>query len=424
MTDDANLYNPLTTKVEARTVAPGVHVLPGFGNAIAIETSTGVVQIDTGLSPSMAENMLAELRARTDLPVTSIVYSHGHGGYNEQVQVWLDHNESRGEPAPRIVAQENLLRRQQRYRDTNDLQNLIAEIQFRMPAGSARGNRYALHRPTETFRDEIDLGDGDGNGAGERSVLVLATPSETDDAVSVWLPDCRLLWGGPAVVPCFPNVGSPMRSLRDPVRWVATLERLRELRPEILVFEFGPVLEGADHIDAWFGSVIAALTWVREEVVERLNAGMLVDDIVHDLDFPPELFDTALLAPTYGHPEHVAREVVRAETGWWDRNPTHLRPARTAEAAEAVASAIADPGRVVERARELLDADQPQLALHVVDLLAMAPGDSDDVTQARSIKAEACRTLAQRTPNFIEQSVYLSAATIIDDQPAAPTGVR
>ncbi len=418
MASDANLYNPLTAEVEVRTVAPGVHVLPGFGNSVAIETSTGVVQVDTGLSPRMAEDMLTELRARTELPVTSIVYSHGHGGYNEQVQVWLDHNESRGEPAPRIVAQEEIGRRQQRYRDTNDLQNLIAEIQFRMPAGSARGSRYALHPPTETFAHEIDLGDD------ERPVLALATPSETDDAVSIWLPDCKLLWGGPAVVPCFPNVGSPMRSLRDPVRWVATLGRLRDLQPEILVFEFGPTLEGADVIDEWFGSVIDALSWVRAEVVDRLNAGMLVDDIVHDLDFPPGLFDEPLLAPTYGHPEHCAREVVRAETGWWDRNPTNLRPARSAEAAEAVLSAIADPGRVVERARELLDADEPQLALHVVDLLATAPGESDEINQARALKAEACRTLSERTPNFIEQSVYESAATIIEDRPEAVTGVR
>lgn len=399
------------------TLAPGVHVVGGMGNALSVETDQGVFQLDTGVSPEQASKMIERLRKLTDAPVFAIAYSHGHLGYNNAVTTWLEDAERRGDPPPRVIAHHNLVRRWRRYRETEGLQNFFVELQFRQPRGSVDGPLH-LTMPSETFGDEMTLATGD------RSVHLQWAPSETDDAIVCWLPEQKILYGGAAVTPSIPNVGTPLRSLRDPVRWADTLDRLSSLDPQLLVMEFGPAIDGRERIQEILTKTSAALRWLRANVVERINAGMGVVEILHALDYPPELFEQPWMRPLYGDRDYIVRDIFRAETGWWDRNPTNLHPAQPDEAGAAVLSAIADRQAVLDRARALADAGKLQLALHVIDVLALAPGDDPDVVAARSLKAAFCRTLAEDARSFVSQSLYVSSASIIEAGTLLPTGVR
>ena len=188
--------------------------------------------------------------------------------------------------------------------------------------------------------------------------------------------------------------------------------------------EFGPAIAGRERIQEILTKTSAALRWLRANVVDCINRGLGVVEILHDLDYPPELFDQPWMAELYGDREYIVRDIFRSETGWWDRNPTNLHPAHPDEAGAAVLSAIADRQAVLARARELADEGKAQLALHVVDVLALAPGDDPEVVAARAIKAELCRTLAEDVRSFVSQSLYVSSASIIEDGPSLPTGVR
>ena len=234
MTDPSN---PLTYRAPEAEVAPGVWVLQGQGNALAIETEAGVVLVDSGPGGRGTERMIHTLRERTASPVHAICYSHGHLGYNAGVPQWLEHSEQRGDPPPRLIAHENLVRRYERYRDTAPLQQRLAELQFRMPTGAFQGE-LAIVDPTETFTHTLTV-----TRAG-RTVELLWAPSETDDAIALWIPEARLLYGGAAVITSIPNIGTPLRTLRDTVRWAETLERLAALEPELTIREFGPPIEG------------------------------------------------------------------------------------------------------------------------------------------------------------------------------------
>ena len=86
--------------------------------------------------------------------------------------------------------------------------------------------------------------------------------------------------------------------------------------------------------------------------------------------------------------------------------------------------AAAQPGAVLARAHELAKAGEAQLALHVVDLLALAPGDEPEVVDARQLKAELCTLLAEESSSFVSQSLYLSSAGVIRDEPKKHTGIR
>ncbi|WP_037577474.1 alkyl sulfatase dimerization domain-containing protein [Phaeacidiphilus oryzae] len=427
--------SPLTAQGPTlRTLAPGVHLLGGQGHSLAVETSAGVVLVDTGSSRRMAESLHERLRTVTEAPVRWIVYSHGHLGYNYGVPAWLAAAEGRGEPRPTVVAHRNVAARYRRYHETTGLQNTLNRLQFR---GTLRTpDRLPLTFPDQEYEGSLTL-----HAEGGRTVRLLSAPSETDDVTAVWLPEERLLYGSAAVIHSVPNVGTPLRTQRDPVRWADTLDRLADLRPAVLVPEFGRVLEDPGEIRRMLTGSAAALRWLRRETVARMNRGMTAAEIVNDLDYPAELFGTWWMKPVYGHPEFIVRDIYRSENGWWeDRNPTSLHPAAPAVAATAVASAITDKAGVLARVRELRDAGRLQEALHAVDLLALAPaGDGEDgggegdgsgsggsssggsggsgsggggkseLAAARRLKAELCALLAERASSYISRSVYLAA---------------
>jgi alkyl sulfatase BDS1-like metallo-beta-lactamase superfamily hydrolase len=111
-------------------------------------------------------------------------------------------------------------------------------------------------------------------------------------------------------------------------------------------------------------------------------------------------------------------------TGWWTRNPTELAAVADDDVASAIRSAITDAASVLATAESLRAANQQALALHVVDLLALAPGDEDVVLAARALKVQLCRDLAAQAQSFDRQSIYVTSANVIETPPAAPTGIR
>ncbi len=407
----------LVGQLAGQQLGDGLLVLPGQGNSLAIETDAGVVVIDAS-GPRHADNMVAALREHTDLAVHAIVYSHGHHGYNAAVDVWQRHNAERGDPPIRLAAHENVVHRYARYRETERLQVRMAAMQFpgRRPLPlDLLATGMQLHEPTETFADTMTL------VTGSRRVELLWAPSEVDDALAVWLPDDGLLCGG-AATPGFtiPNIGTPLRTQRLTIRWAETLERLASLGATRLMTEFGPLIEG-DDVTMQLQATADALRWLRKEVVRRMNDGMDERQILADMSYPEHLFDQPWMRPTYGAPDYIVRDLYREENGWWDRNPTTLHPASPEAAAAAVRSAISDPAAVIARARELADAGETQLALHVIDLLAQGTADDPETLEARRFKAELCRVRASEVDPFVSKSCYRSSARLLDDGPASWT---
>lgn len=388
------------------TIAPGIHLIGALGNSVAVETAVGVVQVDTGGGRKLPQRMIAKLRSVTDLPVHAILYSHGHLGYNFGIPAYQAHAAERGDPAPRLIAQANLVRRYRRYIETAGLQGHLNRMQF--PDGGL-GNSISADLfcfPTETFETSLTIEGGD------RRIEVFHAPSETDDAIGFWIPEERILYGGSAMIQSCPNIGTPLRTIRDAVRWAETLESMMARRAELLIPEWGAPIRGAEAVADVLGVGARSLRFLRQAVVERMNAGMTDLEIIHDIEYPREIFDHPAMKPVYGCPEYIVRDIYRAENGWWtSRNATDLHPAAPADAAAAVLSAITDRNAVLARARELRDQGQRQLALHVIDLLAEAPGDEPEIVAARELKADLLDAFATAHPSVVSRNLYRSSAT-------------
>lgn len=401
----------------SETVAPGLHILRGQGQSFVAETDAGLVVVDAGPGGSVTQGMIDSLRALSDAPVHALCYSHGHIGYNDGVSQWLEHARQRGEPAPRLIAHRNVLRRHARYRETQALQHRMAEVQFNRSPGFFE-RRLAMHEPTETFDQRLVI------GSGEQRIELLWAPSETDDAIALWSPSQRVIYGGAALLDSIPNIGTPFRTLRDTVRWAGTLEALAALDPRIAVREFGPVIEGEAEVQKVLTHTARALRWLRAEVVSLMNQGLGEQQVLARMHYPEELFGVPWMKPTYGDPSYIVRDIYRSENGWWDRNPTTLHPEPPEAVGAAVARAISDKPAVIASARALADAGQWQLALHVVDLLATAHGDAPELIQARALKAAWLRERAAQVASYVSRNLYKVSADMIEQGTQGRFGIR
>ncbi|SEA77516.1 alkyl sulfatase dimerization domain-containing protein [Paraburkholderia sartisoli] len=401
----------LMPRPELTQIVPGVHTIGGQGNSMIIETARGIVLVDAGPGGDVTRSMIARLRLVSSQPVHAIVYSHGHAGYNAGVRVWMVHAAERSEPRPILIAQAGVPERYRRYVETAPLQAWLNSRQFRKAMKPAQPAHFST--PDITFEDHLTL------DCGDRMIELIAAPSETSDTLAVWLPAERLLYGSAAMIRSIPNVGTPLRTLRDPLRWADTLDKLYALDPAIVLPEFGDPISDPQEIEDAFLIPARALRYLRAEVVKRMNLGMNERDILHDIELPEALFGHKFMRPIYGAPDYIVREIWRMENGWWDRNPTHLHPARPRDAAAAVLSALPDPLRVLAEARALQDEGETQLALHVLDLLALADTDVPEVKAARELKAQLCRERATQVPSIVSRQLLLSSA---EELLGLPTG--
>lgn len=396
----------LMVRRPAEPIADGVWTLGGQGNSLLVDHGEGLLLVDAGPGGDVTERMIASVREVSDKPVTHLVISHGHMGYNFGVVQWRRHAEARGDTRPLLVGHERVVARYRRYEETSGLQSYTNTRQFRTPY-PADFPAHWFETPELTYRDRMRI------SGRTRDVVLFAAPSETDDATALWLPAQRILYGACAFIKSCPNAGSPFRIVRDPLRWAETLEHFLALRPAILVPEFGRPLDDAAQIEEALTVPVRAIRYLRAEVVARMNRGMSELEILHDLRYPEEIFGSRYLKPTYGCPEYLVREIWRTENGWWDRNPTNLHPAAPLDAAAEVLAAIGDPQRVLDHARALQARGEVQLALHVVDLVALAPGDAPGIAQARALKAELVRVRSAQMTSAVSRQILLSEAELL-----------
>ena len=130
-----------------------------------------------------------------------------------------------------------------------------------------------------TFEHDYDLDLG-----GVRVRLSALGPNHTRGDIGIWVEGDRVLFSGDVAMKAQPAFATPQSSLRQ---WLASLDRLEALKPQLIVPSHGPTADNVGFITGYR----AYLTEVRDRTVAEKRAGKTVEQAVETV--------TAALADRY-----------------------------------------------------------------------------------------------------------------------------
>ncbi|MFC7640414.1 alkyl sulfatase dimerization domain-containing protein [Streptosporangium lutulentum] len=242
---------------------------------------------------------------------------------------------------------------------------------------------------------------------------------ETDDATVAYVPEYRLLLPGDLFIWLAPNCGNPQKVQRYPREWVQALRRMAALDAEIMLPSHGAPIFGADRIAQALLETAEWLESIVEQTLAMLNEGRRLDDVVLAVVPPRHLADRVYLQAKYDEPEFVVRNLWRMYGGWYDGNPAHLKPARDADLARAVADLAGGALRIADAARRAAATGDLRVAAHLAEMAVQAdPGDAS----LHEVRAEVYAARAEAESSLMATGIYSWAAA--ESRRAADQGER
>jgi len=381
---------------QAEQIAPGLWCSPGLSNAYLLTTGAGRVIINTGMGFEGPVHR-ANFDAVDSSPVRYIIFTQGH----------VDHVgglDSVRDPDTTVVAQANWIA----WRDDNErlipyrasrsafafkdtLATGIQAIQRRL--GTTRLAAQSVPVVDLDFEDILTLEVG-----GRRMELISVPGGETTDSLVVWLPDEGICLCGNTFGPIFGHIPNlvTMRGdrYRDALTAIASVERVRDLQPELLVTGHFEPIAGQKRINSELTRLRAAIQYIHDQTVAGMNAGKDVLTLMREIALPAE-YD---VGQGYGKVAWNVRAIWENYSGWFHhRSTTELYPvAFDAVTADVVELAGADA--LVDRARAHLHAGRPLQAIHLAELVP------SDHAEARAVLREAHEKLLASSTNFWESA--------------------
>jgi alkyl sulfatase BDS1-like metallo-beta-lactamase superfamily hydrolase len=229
---------------------------------------------------------------------------------------------------------------------------------------------------------------------------------ETDDHTWAWLPEQKAICAGDFLIWNFPNAGNPQKVQRYPEEWAAALRDMAAKGPELFLPAHGLPIEGRERIATVLDTVATALEDLCRTVIEMMNAGCRLDEIVHTVKVPAETLAKPYLRPFYDEPEFVVHNVWRRYGGWWDLNPANLKPSPDAVLATEMATLAGGAMVLARRGVEVADAGDLRLACHLVEMAGLAAPQDPEVHEIRAAVYERRR---QSERSLMSKGIFAGA---------------
>ena len=400
-------------------IADNVYSAVGWqlGNVAMIEAPQGLIIVDTGESISESRKIMAEFRKISDKPVKAVVYTHFHPDHSNGVQAFVTREQvEQGEV--QIYAHETLLANvvaqgalvgpilgvRSAYSfgsflepaDEKDMNGGIGPIVTPEPS--------TFIAPTITFKDKLDT-----TIAG-LPVQFLHAPSEAPDEIVLFLPQNRVLISAEVDQgPTLPNIHTLRGTkFRDPVQWVASLDKLREFHADFMVPLHGRPVSGADKVEEVLRMTRDGIAYIHDQTVRWMNKGLTPDELVEKVKLPPHLAGyTPYLREYYGTVKHSVRQIYNGYLGWFQGDPVDLDPTPPKEKAARLIALMGGRDKVLLAAGEAYLKGDYQWA---AELSGYAIRVDNEDKLARDIKARSFRKLGYASMNINWRNWYLMSA--------------
>ena len=417
-TPDDLIEHTAEFKKEVIEVTNGVHVAIGYAlaNAILVEGENSNIIIDTTGTIETAREVKALFDEINSNPIEAIIYTHNHGDHTYGATVFAEDSD------PEIYAHDSTEEYLSRVIGT--IRPIISARSNRMFGNSLPksevenngigpfleigrdGRQTGLLYPTKTFSDKIKF------EVGGVKVELFHAPGETNDQLFVWLPDKKALFPGDNFYKTFPNLytirGTPYRDLAG---WVNSIDMMRYLQPEFLIPSHTRPLAGKDNINKILTTYRDGIQFVHDQTVRLMNLGLGPDDIAEILVLPKHLRDSPFLKEFYGSPGWSAKNVFSGYLGWFNGNPSSLKPLLQMVEAENFIKLAGNWDSLFTIAEEAYLNGEFQWSLQLTDyLLKSKPGE----TKARLLRQSSLIALGNKESNPNSRYYYLSSAAELD----------
>jgi glyoxylase-like metal-dependent hydrolase (beta-lactamase superfamily II) len=386
---------------ELSEVAHGLAVVESFSHSVVLDAGEGLVAFDASHARTGAD-VAAAIRGWTATPVTHLVYTHGHADHVGGSPAFA---EAFG--AMTVVGHANVVERFERYEYTNDWNVRINARQFGGVRGDFGMGATPDFIPPSTLWPSHVVDDHDAITVGDRTIELHHARGETDDHLWGWEPERKWAFVGDFVIWNFPNAGNPQKVQRFPIEWAAALRDMIAHGPELLLPAHGLPIEGRERIARVLDDIASALERLVAEVVDMMNAGEVLDTIVHGVHVPDDVLAKPYLRPLYDEPEFVVRNIWRQFGGWWDGAPSRLKPSPDSVLAAELADLAGGASVLIDRAMTLSEVGDHRLACHLADLAGWAAPDDAGVHASRALVYRARRAAES---SLMAKGIFAGAA--------------
>lgn len=318
---------------------------------------------------------------------------------------------------------------------------------------SKPGYQPGYRMPSRTFSEQLLV-----RAAGV-DMKVIYVPSETNDELAIFLPDRRNSldpppnaqdWGGPGLLfsaeviqgPAFPNLYSLRgTTYRNPATWFRSVDKLRTYDAWCMVPSHGPPLCEQKNIQTLLRNFRDAIQFTHDQTIRWMNKGYTMDQlapiveqlylergqeerIMKDLDQVQPILNVNgkvvdprdYLRPFYGSVTQAVREIYVGSVGWFQADPTFLRPTPPEELARRLVALMGGGAAVNQAARVALGNGDATFAAELTTnvirafLTAKDPAQQQELEAAKQIKARALLQLGAAAENPNWRNWYITGA--------------
>ena len=334
-----------------------------------VVTEEGVVVIDTG-NKKTALVARQKIREMTDKPIKYIIYTHHHGTQVAGASILRD-------PETKIIAHEDLVAEFDLYKKFYRYNARRDFIQFNLPFDFNEVKPHDFIYPDITYETEYRF------TLGETTFELYHVVGEAPDYTVIFLPGQKVVWSAD-LTGGMPLVASPMKRVRNEVKWKNGLEFIKSLKPEILIQSVQPPFCDQTLIVKKLDSMIDYFDFLHESIAREMNNNSSLEETLHSIKLPADMKTNPLLQERYGSLQFNLRGLYHRYSGWFDQNGTHLNPISSKERAQSFIEDMGGDKKVLQQSQELEQNKNYKLALEYLDLLISAETKLKDAHQAKS----------------------------------------
>ncbi len=408
-------------------IAPNVYTASGYdaSNISMIVGNDGIVLIDAGKFDFNSAEVYKEFRKISKLPITGIIFTHGHGDHTQGVRAFLKDNNPKIWAAANF-AQENDFPEKAGFKNPRGhrqngmtlspeirINNGVAPLVY--PGGKFIGGKEQADAAKKQYipfdksiitdfvsvaKDTIDI-------SGIELVLE-RTYGETHDHLVVYYPAEEVIFPGDQFYKSFPNLYAIRGTeYRDVQKWAEALNTVLSYDAKAMAQGHTRPIIGKESVKSHLTAMRDAIQYTFDKTIEGMNKGMTPDELVVYAKLPEHLATDPNLTQYYGRQEWAIRNIFNGYLGWFDGNATSLSPLLPKEEASRFVKLAGGKKAVLKAIKTAISEKDYQWAAELSDrLIALEPANQE----YKNLKADALNGLADNNETATARNYYNTSA--------------